>query len=103
MKKIIITTSVLFFTACAPTISNFNSYQKQPISKTAFMPDPEVIEGIRPTKVVVFNLDENDIQIAKQANLGSAVTANIENALTKDRLAKLVDRKSASKLEKEIA
>ena len=103
MKKIIITTSVLFFTACAPTISNFNSYQKQPISKTAFMPDPEVIEGIRPTKVVVFNLDENDIQIAKQASLGSAVTANIENALTKDRLAKLVDRKSASKLEKEIA
>ena len=103
MKKIIATASILFFTACAPTISNFNSYQKQPISKTAFMPDPEVIEGIRPNKVVVFNLDENDNQIAKQANLGASVTANIENVLTKNHLAKLVDRKSASKLEKEIA
>lgn len=107
MKKTIITaiatTAIFSLSACSPTISNFNAYQKQPISKTAFMPDPAVIEGTKPMKVAVFNLDEDDIEVAKQASLGAALSADIENVLTKNHLAKIVDRKATEKLQKEIA
>lgn len=66
------------------------------------MPKPEVVEGAVP-KVVVFELDEGQNDVAKQADLGKAMTVNVENVLTENRLAQLVDRKIAVKLEKEIA
>lgn len=93
---------LVLITSCAPTIKNFDSYQKQFLSKSKFLPDADSLAG-RPTKIVVFALDENDNQVATQAGLGNTVANGIENVLTKNRLAQLVDRKAASKLQKEIA
>lgn len=101
-KKFFSLTIILFFSACSPTISNFNSYLPQPFPKTDFMPKPEVVEGA-PPKVVVFELDEGQNDVAKQADLGKSMTVNVENVLSENRLAQLVDRKIATKLEKEIA
>ncbi len=92
---------LLIIVSCAPTIKNFDNYQKQFASKTKFLPSDENLAG-KPAKIVVFNFDENDNQVAVQAGLGSSLANEIENILTKYRLAQLVDRKAAAKLQKEI-
>ncbi len=94
--------TLLTITSCTPTISNFDKYQKQFFAKTRFMPSKEKIKQKAP-KVVVFSLDENSNQTAKQAGLGISIANNVENILSKNRLAKLVDRSAAKKLQKEIA
>lgn len=66
------------------------------------MPSADNLEGRSP-KVVVFALDENNNEVAKNSNLGTSIANNIENMLTRDRLIELVDRNAAKKLEKEIA
>lgn len=102
MKKITLITLSLLLGSCAPTIKNFPEYQKQFLTKSNFMPTKQNLEGKSP-KVVVFALDENDNQVAIQAQLGNAIANNIENVLAQNRLAELVDRKAATKLQKEIA
>lgn len=99
MKKYLILLALI--SSCAPTIKNFENYQKQFMAKSSFLPTEENLAG-KPSKIVVFPLDENDNQVATQAGLGTTIANNIENVLTKNRLAELVDRKAAAKLQKEI-
>ncbi len=93
---------LLFLSSCSTTISHFDDYQKQFLSKTKFMPTPENIAGKAP-KVVVFALDQNNNEIANQTNLGDSLANNVENVLSKNRLGEIVDRKAAGKLQKEIS
>ncbi len=93
---------LLIIASCAPTIKNFEQYQKQFLTKTEFMPSKDALEN-KPAKVVVFALDENDNQVSIQSQLGSAIANNIENILSQNRLAELVDRKATAKLQKEIS
>ena len=66
------------------------------------MPTKENLDG-KLVKVAVFPLEENDNQVAKQAQLGSAIADNIENILGSARIAQIVDRKGVEKLQKEVA
>ena len=100
--KIKYLTLAFLIASCAPTIKDFNNYQKQFLTKTQFMPTKENLEG-KASKVVVFALDENDNQTAKQAGLGATMANNVENVLSQNHLANLVDRNAAAKLQKEIA
>jgi hypothetical protein len=100
--RLIHLTLLLVIFSCAPTIKNFDDYQKQFLSKTAFMPTKENLEG-KPVKIVVFALDENNNEIAMQSGLGESIAGSIENILSKNRLCEIVDRKAAVKLQKEIA
>jgi hypothetical protein len=95
-------TLFLLIFCCAPTIKNFEKYQKQFLPKTSFMPSKENLEGESP-KVVVFALDENDNLVATQAQLGNSIAGNVENILAQNYLAELVDRKAGAKLQKEIS
>ena len=99
---LLLITSCTIIASCAPTVKNFEKYQKQFLPKTGFMPSKENLEGKSP-KIAVFALDENDHQVAIQAQLGNAIANNVENILAKDRLAELVDRKATTKLQKEIS
>ncbi len=100
-KKTIIILAALTASSCTPTISNFNAYLPQQFPKTNFMPSIDLVDG-KPPKVVVFELDEGKNEIANQADLGKSITVSVENVLTENRLAELVDRKIATKLEQEI-
>ena len=102
LKKSSIIFLFFFAISCSSISKNFNDYHPQPLPKSAFMPSPDLVAG-KAYKVVVFNLDEDNNEIAKQAGLGKAMTVNVENILTSNNLAQLVDRNIASKLEKEIA
>ena len=91
----------LILSSCTPTIKNFEKYQKQFISKSDYMPDEQTLEN-KLLKVAIFDLEEGDIEIAKQANLGKSVATGIESALSKYRLAELVDRKATEKRKQEV-
>lgn len=93
---------LLFVFSCAPTIKHFDEYQKQFLSKTAFMPTKENLEGAAP-KIAVFALDENNNQTSIQAGLGESMANNIENIISQNRLGEIVDRKATLKLQKEVA
>lgn len=92
---------LLIITSCAPTINNLESYQKQFISKSEYAPDEKTLNAKVP-KVVVFDFDEGEIEVAKQSSLGKSVAKNVENIISKYRIAELVDRNAATKLQKEI-
>jgi hypothetical protein len=101
-KKNLSLLAILILSACSPTIKNFNSYQKQFLTKSSFMPSKEALEN-KPPKIVVFAFDENKNETASQAVLGESIANNVENILSQNRLAELIDRKANAKLEKEIA
>jgi hypothetical protein len=101
MKKIHALFLVCLLGSCSTSIKNFDKYEKQFMSKSAFMPSAENLEGKSP-KVVVFAFEENDNEVAKNAGLGKTIANNVESVLTKDRLIELVDRSAAEKLKKEI-
>ena len=88
--------------SCAPTIKNFDRYEKNFISKTQFMPDENSLSG-KPPKIAVFDFDEGEIEVAKQAMLGKSIAKNIESIISKFRLAEVIDRSASSKLQQEIA
>lgn len=101
MKRKILALMLIFIASCAPKIKDFDLYQRQFISKSNFLPNGKQLEGRAP-KIVIFNFDENDIKTAQQAKLGAAIAANISSIITKNSLGKIVDRKIAKKLKKEI-
>lgn len=94
---------LLFFVAisCAPKIKNFELYEKQFISKSQFLPTKEQLSG-KLSKIAVFELDENDNQVATNASLKASIANNVENILSKQRLALIVDRKATKKLQDEV-
>ena len=94
--------TLLLLSSCSTTIKDFDKYQKQFLSKSSYLPTAENLEGKSP-KLVVFPLDENDNQVAKQSGLGVTIANDIENVLSRDRLVEIVDRNAATKLQKEIA
>ncbi len=87
--------------ACAPTIKNFENYQRQFISKSDFAPDEKTLNQRMP-KVAIFDFDENEIEVAKQSSLGKSIAKNVENIVSKFRIAEIVDRSATVKLQKEI-
>ena len=101
-KNSLIISLAIIISSCAPKIPHFNSYLPQQIPRTDFMPSADLVDG-KPPKIVVFELDEGANETAQQADLGKSMTVAVENVLTENRLAELVDRKIAIKLEKEIA
>lgn len=92
---------LLLAASCAPTIKNFDEYQKQFLSKTAFMPSKDSIAGKAP-RIAIFALDENENEVATRSKLGKSIATNIENIISKARLGKIVDRRATKKLKKEI-
>jgi hypothetical protein len=102
LQKSIFIFLILVISSCSAKISNFNSYLPQTFPRTSFMPSPEEAQGRSP-KVVVFELDNGKNEVAKQADLGNSITVAVENVLTQNRLAELIDRSAAKKLKKEIA
>lgn len=99
--KIKIFLIIAFLSSCAPTIKNFDKYQKQFISKSNFMPDEKTLENKIP-KVAVFDFSDGEIEIAKQANLAKSVAVNVETILSKFKLAEIVDRSAVQKLQQEV-
>ncbi len=101
MKTYIVILLALIFTSCAPKIKNFDSYNKQYLPQSSFLPTKKDLNSNLP-KVVVFKFDSNNIETAKQAKLEESLAEYIENLISKNNLANILDRSSTKKLKDEI-
>ncbi len=94
-------TILLIASSCATKIRNFENYQKHLLPKSQFLPTKDEMQQNLP-KVLVYKLDENNIEVAKQSNLGLSISKNIENILANNNLAAIIDRSAGLKLKEEI-
>lgn len=92
---------LLTLSSCGTKIKNFDKYEKHLLPATQFLPSKEDLEQKIP-KVLVIELNENNIETAKQAKLGNSLAKNIENILAQNELASIIDRDSATDLKDEI-
>jgi curli biogenesis system outer membrane secretion channel CsgG len=93
---------LLVFSSCTSlNIKNVDQYQKQFLPSSKFMPSKEQLSGAKP-KIVVFDFDVNDNEVAINSNLAQATADKVEAIIGNNLLAQIVDRKAANKLQKEI-
>jgi len=81
-------------------IKDVSSFEKRPMVKTSVMPTKSQINGAKP-RVVVLDINDHAVNIAKSAKLGTVIRNKIES-LVSDAGAETVDRKLALKLQEEI-
>lgn len=98
--KLFITLAIL--SSCAPKIKNFDKFEKSALNESNFIPTKEELEQSLP-KIIIFDFDDKNIDVAKNSNLGSSIAKDIEAIITENNLAELVDRSTADKLQNEIA
>lgn len=100
LKKLLIVLC-LVTVSCAPKISNFAAYKKQPILKSKLVTKKEI--GKTKPSVVVLDFNNRDNEIAKSTKLGNSLAITTENILSESKLVKLADRNAYKKLANEIA
>ena len=89
-------------TACmgGSNIKDPMAFDKRPLVKASIMPTKTQLNGAK-TRVIVFGIEDGDVNLAKRAKIGAAISNKIETILS-DTGVEIVDRKLAIKLQKEI-
>jgi PBP1b-binding outer membrane lipoprotein LpoB len=100
MKKALILGLLLFIFSCATTIKNFDSYQKAPLLKAEFMPNPDAIYTKIPS-VIILPFQTEDYN-AKSIGANAIVENTISSILISHKLVTIQDRKNLKKLNDEI-
>src|SRR5690606_11458752 len=102
MKRIALLTFALAMAGCSSTtIKNLDLLQPMPLARSEVMPSPAELSGGMP-RVVVFEAEDGDIELARKARVGGTIASELEKQLASTYV-ELVDRKLASKLRQELA
>lgn len=102
MKKVALLTMALAMAGCSSTtIKNLDAMEPRALLNSDVMPSKAELAGGKP-RVVVFEADHGDIELAKTARVGSTLANEIEKHLAATNV-ELVDRKLANKLRQELA
>lgn len=100
--KILLAVTLMVASGCAShQIANLDEYSPVALERSKFAPNSEQLNHTK-VKVVVFPLNENNNQVARQADLGLSLAGSIERCLTEAQTAEIVDRQIASQLQEEI-
>ncbi len=94
----------ILLTGCAgmmgPIEKNLSEYKRAPMPNAKILPSKEEFRGGK-TKVVVFNLDDSHVDLAKSAKAGYSFAKALEDKISITG-AEIVDRSIAQKLRQEI-
>lgn len=103
MKKVaLLSVLALAMTGCAGTsIKNFDAMAPVSLQPSEIMPSKAELAGSKP-RVVVFEADHGEITLAKSARVGGTIAGELEKHLGATH-SELVDRKLATRLQKELA
>ena len=93
---------VVLLTGCGTSL-NLAKYSPATLEKAKHMPSKEKMISNEFYKVIVMDIDNADITIAKQARLGSSMATKINSLLAKGKSVKLVKRINKSNYSKMIA
>ncbi len=101
LKKTIFLLSIFTFVSCTTKLKNFETYHKTLMPKS----DLVSVENIKNNdiKVIVLEVDNNDILEAENSGIGKTSSAKIENILAESKLVKIAERDNIEKLQKELA
>lgn len=103
-KKLLVmgcVSSLAFLGGCASyKIENFDAYSQSTLLEADVMPTMEELKN-KKTKIVVFNADDSNIKLAKNAGTGFTIATALEKHLNETG-AEIVDRNIAKKLKSEI-
>ena len=93
--------SLAFLGGCASyKIENFDAYSQTTMPQADVMPSVEELKN-KKTKIVVFNADDSNIDLAKNAKAGYSIATTLEKHLS-EAGTEIVDRNIAKKLQNEI-
>ena len=92
---------VLLFTGCGTAIGNLSAYKPHQLERAELMPSQKALAGQK-LKVVVMSVEDDSFKIAKQANLGKALTRMLESEIGRDQSIEILDRSATVKFENEI-
>ena len=97
---LIITSTLLTGCTGGSNIKDINAFDRRPLVKTSIMPTKAQINGAK-TRVIVLNIDDESVDIAKKSKLGTVIRNKTESLLF-DAGVDVVDRNLALSLKKEI-
>lgn len=100
-KKVLAVVVAIGISGCGgSTIKEVDSYQKKPLVKASVMPTQSQLSRER-VRVVVLDINDSSVKLAKQAKLGVKLRQKVESLLSESGV-DVIDRKLAATLQKEI-
>lgn len=103
MKKIFVTAGmgIMMLWGCASnTIKSLDEYSQVPMANAAIMPTETELEA-KPYKVVVFEVNDQDVQLAKESDVGTTVSGRLVTNINEAN-ATMVDSTGLSDLKQAI-
>lgn len=96
----IVVMAVLLSGCFGTTIKNVNEYSRKQMQAAEILPSEEQLEG-RPSRVVVFDVDDQRAVLAQGTGAGVAVSGELVSQISKAN-ARMIDKEAYSKLEQAI-
>jgi len=83
LARILIVVVILLSAACSgTTIKNISDFTPRPMAKSNVMPSESELEN-RPYKVVVFDIIDDKVELAKQSQVGASVSGELVTQINK--------------------
>ncbi len=101
IKKTVILSSLLISVSCSTKIKNFDTYHRALMEESPFISAENIKNN--DVKVIILDIDNNEITEAKNAKIGNTSSAKIESILAESKLVKIAERDNIENLQKEIA
>lgn len=101
-SSILSVSAIALLTGCGTSI-NLAKYKPATLDKAKHMPSKEKMMSKELPKVIVMDIDNNNIQVASQAKLGKSISTKINSGLAEGKSVKLVKRVASSNYEKMLA
>ena len=101
-RYILFISAIILLNGCSggSNIKDFYAYEKQPLVKADVMPTKSQLSRNR-ARVVVLDIDDSTVDLARESNLGVVLRQKIEGLLAEGGV-DVIDRKLAATLKKEI-
>jgi DNA-binding transcriptional ArsR family regulator len=91
--------SFFLFVGCGTAIK-LSDYKATPMKKTKYMPSLKVLENNQLPKVIITDIDNNNITLAQQSSLGSAMANEFNSILSNAKSVDIIKRVVTANYEK---
>lgn len=99
--KLLLFTTIIFITNCSSKI-NLSQFSPYTLQKTKYMPTKEELKAYTKTKIIIANIDDKNINIAKRANLGKTIEISLGSILSTSKTVHVLKRIQESSFQKMI-
>ena len=87
------------FSGCSTEIENLGEYKLSVLQKAMHMPSKKELKNNKASKIIIMDIDDKNIDTAKHARLGKAMTVRINKELAENENVQILKRVSSSNYE----